>query len=276
MSYADYLRTKQINQPKIIDKRMQMGDASTYIWRAKLAASTVRRPTDHVLIDQNDPFLVATGANKPMVYKGTGQGGRVQDASLYTLSLGARSIGRDTFSVTKQIVGGGAGNTCLASPAPSLIINENGNTDGKKIGLNMGATLVKCPAVFNPLTKSHFVDTIPELQTNKVDGSLPPGCTSTTTKGNWNPKAEVSSNLHSLRPPKTDFLTAVQGPQVSPDGSFGRAPKVGGPVESYYLPITPGHHGSAKIPDRVPGKFKPTTGAPAQKKIDGPQHYPVA
>jgi len=276
MSYADYLRTKQINQPKIIDKRMQMGDASTYIWRAKLAASTVRRPTDHVLIDQNDPFLVATGANKPMVYKGTGQGGRVQDASLYTLSLGARSIGRDTFSVTKQIVGGGAGNTCLASPAPSLIINENGNTDGKKIGLNMGATLVKCPAVFNPLTKSHFVDTIPELQTNKVDGSLPPGCTSTTTKGNWNPKAEVSSNLHSLRPPKTDFRTAVMGPQVSPDGSFGRAPKVGGPVESYYLPITPGHHGSAKIPDRVPGKFKPTTGAPAQKKIDGPQHYPVA
>ena len=276
MSYADYLRTKQINQPKIIDKRMQMGDASTYMWRAKLAASTVRRPTDHVLIDQNDPFLVATGANKPMVYKGTGQGGRVQDASLYTLSLGARSIGRDTFSVTKQIVGGGAGNTCLASPAPSLIINENGNTDGKKIGLNMGATLVKCPAVFNPLTKSHFVDTIPELQTNKVDGSLPPGCTSTTTKGNWNPKAEVSSNLHSLRPPKTDFLTAVQGPQVSPDGSFGRAPKVGGPVESYYLPITSGHHGSAKIPDRVPGKFKPTTGAPAQKKIDGPQHYPVA
>jgi hypothetical protein len=276
MSYADYLRTKQINQPKIIDKRMQMGDASTYIWRAKLAASTVRRPTDHVLIDRNDPFLVATGANKPMVYKGTGQGGRVQDASLYTLSLGARSIGRDTFSVTKQIVGGGAGNTCLASPAPSLIINENGNTDGKKIGLNMGATLVKCPAVFNPLTKSHFVDTIPELQTNKVDGSLPPGCTSTTTKGNWNPKAEVSSNLHSLRPPKTDFRTAVMGPQVSPDGSFGRAPKVGGPVESYYLPITPGHHGSAKIPDRVPGKFKPTTGAPAQKKIDGPQHYPVA
>lgn len=276
MSYADYLRTKQINQPKIIDKRMQMGDASTYIWRAKLAASTVRRPTDHVLIDRNDPFLVATGANKPMVYKGTGQGDRVQDASLYTLSLGARSIGRDTFSVTKQIVGGGAGNTCLASPAPSLIINENGNTDGKKIGLNMGATLVKCPAVFNPLTKSHFVDTIPELQTNKVDGSLPPGCTSTTTKGNWNPKAEVSSNLHSLRPPKTDFRTAVMGPQVSPDGSFGRAPKVGGPVESYYLPITPGHHGSAKIPDRVPGKFKPTTGAPAQKKIDGPQHYPVA
>ena len=97
MSYADYLRTKQINQPKVIDKRMQMGDASTYIWRAKLAANTVRRPTDHVLIDQNDPFLVATGANKPMVYKGTGQGGRVQDASLYTLSLGARSIGRDTF-----------------------------------------------------------------------------------------------------------------------------------------------------------------------------------
>lgn len=276
MSYADYLRTKQINQPKIIDKRMQMGDASTYIWRAKLAANTVRRPTDHVITNESDPFLVSARENKPTVYRGTGQGGRVQDASLYTLSLGARSIGQDTFSVTKQIVGGGVGNKCLASPAPSLIINENGNTDGKKIGLNMGATLVKCPAVFNPLTKSHFVDTIPELQTNKVDGSLPPGCTSTTTTGNWSNKAEVAPNLHPKGPPKTDFLTAVQGPQVSPDGSFGRAPKVGGPVESYYLPNSPGHHGSAKTLDRVPRKFKPTTGAPAQKKIDGPQHYPVA
>jgi len=276
MSYADYLRTKQINQPKIIDKRMQIGDASTYIWRAKLAASTVSRPTDHVLVDQNDPFLVATGANKPTVYKGTGQGGRVQDASLYTLSLGARSIGQDKFSVTKQIVGGGVGNRCLASPAASLIINENGNTDGKKIGLNMGATLVKCPAVFNPLTKSHFVDTIPDLQTNKVDGPLPPGCTSTTTKGNWNPKAELTPNLHPKGPPKTDFLTAIQGPQVSPDGRFGRAPKVGGPIESKYLPNLPEHHGTAQTPDRVPRKFKPTTGAPAQKKINGPQHYPVA
>lgn len=276
MSYADYLRTKQINQPKIIDKRMHIGDASTYIWRAKLAASTVSRPTDHVITNESDPFLVSARENKPVVYKGTGQGGKVQDASLYTLSLGARSIGRDTFSVTKQIVGGGAGNTCLASPAPSLIINENGNTDGKKIGLNMGATLVKCPAVFNPLTKSHFVDTIPDLQTHKVDGFLPPGCTSTTTTGNWSNKSEVAPNLHPKGPPKTDFRTAIMGPQVSPNGAYGRAPKVGGLVESYYLPNLPEHHGLAKGPDPVPSKFKPTTGAPAQKKIDGPQHYPVA
>ena len=276
MSYADYLRTKQINQPKIIDKRMQMGDASTYTWRTKLAASTVSRPTDHVLVDQNDPFLVATGANKPMVYKGTGQGGKVQDASLYTLSLGAKSIGQDKFSVTKQTISGGTGSNCLASPAPSLIINQNGNYDGKKIGLNMGATIVKCPDVFTPLTKSHFVDTIPDLQTRKVDGSLPSGCTSTSTVGNWTPKSEVAPNLHPKGPPKTDFLTAVQGPQVSPNGAYGRAPKVGGIIESKYLPNFPEHHGLAKGPDPVPSKFKPTTGAPAQKKINGPQHYPVA
>jgi hypothetical protein len=276
MSYADYLRTKQINQPKVIDKKMHIGDASTYIWRTKLAASTVRRPTDHVITNESDPFLVTTGANKPTVYKGTGQGGKVQDASLYTLSLGAKSIGQDKFSVTKQIISGGTGTNCLASPAPSLIINPNGNYDGKKTGLNMGATLVKCPAVFNPLTKSHFVDTIPDLQTRKVDGSLPVGCTSTTTTGNWSNKSEVAPNLHPKGPPKTDFRTAVMGPQVSPDGRYGRAPKVGGPVESYYLPTSPEHHGLAKGPDPVPTKFKPTTGAPAQKKINGPQHYPVA
>ena len=276
MSYADYLRTKQINAPKIIDKRMNLGDASTHTWRTKLGASYIQRPTDHVLIDQNDPFLVGTGANKPKVYKGTGQGGKVQDASSYTLTLGARSIGQDKFSSVKQVVGGGVGNKCLASPAPSLVINENGNTDGKKTGLNMGHVLTECPAVFTPLTKSHFVDTLPDIQLHKVSGALPAGCTTTFTQGNWNSKSEVAANLHSLRPPKTDFRTAVLGPQVSANGAYGRAPKVGGPVESNYLPNYPEHHGLAKGPDPVPSKFKPTTGAVAQKKINGPQHYPVA
>lgn len=276
MSYADYLRTKQINAPKVLDKRMNLGDASTYTWRTKLATTNIRHPTNHVITNQSDPFLVQTGSKKPVVYSGSGQGGKVQDASSYTLSLGSRSIGQDKFSSVKQIVGGGSGNNCLASPAASQIINENGNFDHSKIGLNMGDVITKCPSVFTPLTKSHFVDTIPELQTHKVDGSLPAGCTTTYTQGNWNAKHEVSLNLHSARPPKTDFVTGVQGLQVSRNGAYGRAPKVGGIVESKYLPNLPEHHGLAKGRNPVPSKFKPTTGAPAQKKIDGPQHYPVA
>ena len=58
MSYADYLRTKQINAPKVLDKRMNLGDASTYTWRTKLATTNIRHPTNHVITNQSDPFLV--------------------------------------------------------------------------------------------------------------------------------------------------------------------------------------------------------------------------
>ena len=275
MSYADYLRTKQINTPKIIDKRMNLGDASTYTWRTKLANTTIRRPTDHVITNASDPFLVQSGSKMPVVYAGSGQGGKVQDASSYTLSLGAASIGQDTFSTTKQKVGGGSGNNCLATPAPSLIINHNGNYDKKKLGLNMGS-VTTCAQRYEPLTESHFVDTLPDIKTHKINGSLPAGCTTTSTQGNWNPKHEVGLNLHSPPPIKTDFQTAPGGPQISANGHYGRAPKVGGPIESKYLPNFPEHHGLAQGPKPVPTKFKPTTGAVAQKKIDGPQHYPVA
>ena len=275
MSYADYLRTKQINAPKIIDKRMNLGDASTYTWRTKLENTIIRHPTNHVITNNSDPFLVQTGSKRPIVFAGSGQGGKVQDASSYTLSLGARSIGQDTFSSTKQKVGGGSGNKCLATPAPSLIINQNGNCDGNKVGLNMGS-VTTCNQAYTPLTESHFVDTLPALQTHKIDGSLPTGCTTTYTKGNWTPKKEVGLNLHSRPPIKPDFQTSVSGPQVSADGHWGRAPKVGGPIESKYLPHFPEHHGLAQGPHPVPAKFKPTTGAVAQKKINGPQHYHVA
>lgn len=275
MSYTDYLRTKQINAPKIIDKRMNLGDASTYTWRTKLANTTIRRPTDHVITNNSDPFLVQTGSKRPIVFAGSGQGGKVQDASSYTLSLGASSIGKDTFSTTKQKLGGGSGNNCLATPAPSLIINHNGNYDGNKSGLNMGS-VTTCNQAYTPLSESHFVDTLPDIKTHKIDGSLPAGCKSTSTQGNWNSKAEVCLNLHSPPPIKTDFQTSVSGPQVSGNGKYGRAPKVGGAIESKYLPNFPEHHGLAQTPKSVPAKFKPTTGAVAQKKIDGPQHYPVA
>lgn len=275
MSYADYLRTKQINAPKIVDKRMNLGDASTYTWRTKLAHTNVIRPTDHVITNASDPFLVQTGSKRPVVYAGSGQGGKVQDASSFTLSLGAASIGQDSFSSTKQQIGGGSGNNCLASPAPSLIINQNGNYDGNKVGLNMGSQ-TRCHQRYEPLSQSHFVDTLPDLQTHKIDGNLPAACTTTYTKGNWTPKHEVGLNLHSPRPVKIDFLTGVKGPQVSANGQFGRAPKVGGLIESKHLPNLPEHHGLVQGPKAVPAKFKPTTGAVAQKKIGGPQHYPVA
>jgi hypothetical protein len=271
MSYSDYLRTKQINSPKIIDVRQRYGDTSTYTWNKKLATSIVSRPSDHVISNQSDPFLpTPSNVKQPTSYPGS-QGGKVQDTSLYTLSLGARSISSDVFSSTKLVVGGGTGDKCLASPAPSLVINESGNTDGIRLGLNMGDVINKCPNVYNPLTKSCFVDTIPGLQTDKINSLV--GCSTTMTTGNWGPK-DANSPQVSLRPPKTDFITSPIGPQISENGAFGRAPKVGTALRN--IPYIEGHHGNVQVNLPVYSGFKPTTGAPAQLKINSPQHYPVA
>lgn len=271
MSYSDYLRTKQINSPKIIDVRQHYGDASTYTWNKKLATSVVSRPSDHVINNQSNPFLPNPSTAKQAVAYPGNQGGKVQDTSLYTLSLGARSISNDVFSTTKLVIGGGTGNNCLATPAPSLIINESGNTDGSKKGLNMGDVLNKCPNVYKPLTKSYFVDTIPALQTDKIKSLA--GCSTTMTTGNWSAKDERSPQV-SLRPPINDFVTSPNGPQISANGAFGRAPKVGNALRN--VPYVEGHHGNVQVNLPVYSGFKPTTGAPAQLKINGPQHYPVA
>ena len=134
MSYADYLRTQQINRPRIIDRRLALGDASTYTERTKLGASWIRRPTDHVINNQSDPFLPTAvrvdQANRkmPISYPGTGAGGRVQDASLFTLTRGARAVGADTFVPAKIVQ-----EYCeRASPAPSVIVNASGNFDKQK------------------------------------------------------------------------------------------------------------------------------------------------
>jgi GTPase SAR1 family protein len=69
----------------------------------------------------------------------------------------------------------------------------------------MGDVINKCPTIYNPLTKSCFVDTIPGLQTDKINSLV--GCSTTMTTGNWGPK-DANSPQVSLRPPKTDFITS--------------------------------------------------------------------
>jgi hypothetical protein len=289
MSYSDFLRTKQINAPKIIDNRMKMGDASTFTWRSKLAATYISRPTDHVITNQNNPFLPNPSTVKmPIVYKGTGLGGSVQDASMYTLSLGARSIGKDIFSNVKTVVGGGTGTYCRATPSPSLVVNSNGNIDRNKIGINQGYQ--DTCAEFKPLSQPKFIDNLPILNKLGVQsrenwngargttpGSQKPllGCTTTMTTANFGTKDLKAPLLHSARPVPTDFRTSIMGLQVSANGQYGRAPKVGSVIErSKYVEA---HHGNSNIDHIVyPRKFIPTTGAPAQLKINSPQHYPVA
>jgi hypothetical protein len=300
----------KINTPKVIDTQMRMPDASSFTWRTKMAATVVNRRTDHVMNNVQDPNPAPTMNSKAaMSYVGTGFGGKVQDASSYTMSLSARSLGKDVFNsgpiktVTKNIYG-----DCLASTPASQVVGERGNSDGNVSGLNMGYTRIngavnqvgRCTSTFYPLTESQFVDTIPDIKNRKIGvqnasewkgrsgtnyGSQNAIMCKTTTSGNIKNEdgtlvtKDVQANMLFSEPPtssvKALFVTSPTGPQVGGGDKPGsRAPKVGGPVPLVKRVVN--HRGWAN-PSRNPYPFKriPPTGTPAHLKINDPNHYKV-
>ena len=290
MSYADYLNRLKINSPKVIDTRMLLPDASSYTWRAKMAASRIRRPTDHVINNVQDPSTVPANSKRVMNYTGSGFGGKVQDASSYTMTLSVRSIAGDNFSSGKlQTVTKKSDGTCLTRPPASQVVNENGNADGSISGINMGH-VTNCTDAFNPQTKSYFVDTIPDIKTHKLGFGVIPTrtnqgvdyaqnplselCHSTNTSGVA--KGESKSGLvppfQSERPMPTDFVTATTGSQTGGGNTPGsRAPKVGGAFRR--IRTTNKGHGNPGTAPYVPIPYVPPTGAPAHLKINSPFHF---
>ena len=316
MSYTDYLNRKKINSPVLIDARMRMPDASSFTWRTKLAATRINRRTDHVINNSQDTPAPRLFSPSVMGYPGSGFGGRVQDASSFTLAQSARSLGGDVFSG----FGGGryrtstnATTTCLTHPPASQVVSELGNADESLAGLNMGymrqrrgsavvEQVGQCTSQFNPQAKSYFVDTIPELKTRKIGvQSRDPRdnlgrqivqnpittCTTTNTSGVTvgQIKAHVPFNSYSAVPKNSigsganivhrTFVTSPTGPQTGGGNTPGsRAPIVGGVSIKPKGSIT--HRGWAN-PSRnpYPGPRVPPTGAPAQKKINDPNHYKV-
>lgn len=318
MSYSDYLKRMTINTPKVIDTQMRLPDASSYTWRKKLAATTVNRRTDHVINNSQDTPAPRLFSPAVMGYAGSGFGGKVQDASSFTLAQGARSIGQDNFTSGRiRTITVNSSGECLAQTPASQVVSQSGNADGMRSGLNMGYTrqttatgatidnVGVCTAQFRPLTQSQFVDTIPDLKTRKigVQSRAPDylgrqivqntiNCTTTNTAGDTKsrtavdsagigavgPKVTVPFNLHSEpphNPEKGKFITGIQGPQVGGGIIPGsRAPKVGGVSVIRKGAIT--HRGWAN-PSRNPYPWPRVAprGAPAQLKINDPNHYKV-
>jgi len=328
MSYTDYLKRMVINTPKVIDTQMRLPDASSYTWRKKLESTLINRRTDHVINNSQD-LGIAPRLFSPQVmgYPGTGFGGRVQDASSFTLSRGAHAIGRDTFRAangTRRIhtVTTSASGGCLTRAPASQVVDQYGNSDGNTAGLNMGYTsqnglpnqVGQCTQTFHPLTKSHFVDTIPDVKFHKSGTAPQPVttqtaggrqnvqnpifCTTTNTSGVaksialdatgiglQNPKADVPFNSYSAPPNNSigsgpnrvhgAFVTSPTGPQVGGQTRGGvRADKVGGVSVVQKGTITHrGWGGRTRMP--YPHPRVPPRGAPAQKKINDPNHYKV-
>jgi hypothetical protein len=326
MSYTDYLRRKIINSPVLIDSRMRMPDASSFTWRTKLEATQINRRTDHVINNSQDTPAPRLFSPQVLGYPGSGFGGRVQDASSFTLLQSARSLRNDVFSgpfggrhrtSTNAIVG------CLTRPPASQVVSELGNADHSVAGLNMGYTRQRsgsvvndnvgvCTAQFRPQTKSYFVDTIPDLKTRKIGmQSRNPGdglgrqivqneidCVTTNTSGVaksfgvdangvglQDPKADIPFNSYSATPKNSIgsgpnivnrmFITSPTGIQTGGGNTPGsRAPIVGGVSMVRKGSIT--HRGWAS-PSRnpYPEPRVPPRGAPAQKKINDPNHYKI-
>jgi hypothetical protein len=323
-----------INSPKVIDLQMRMPDASSFTWRTKMAATQINRRSDHVINNTQD-LGIAPRLFSPQVmnYAGTGFGGRVQDASSYTMSRGFNAITRDTFrandgtlkvKTSAESRSGG----CLTRPPASQVVSERGNSEVKSTtrfdrsalaGLNMGymrqqlgATVIKqavhCTQNFQPLTKSYFVDTIPELKTHKIGSAPQPFPLSSPTPGGrqvvQNPvnptntsrttntfgvalnqqKADVPFNSYSPPPnnyPNSGanlvhgaFVTGIQGPQVGGRLTGGRPDKIGGVSVVQKGTITHrGWGGRTRIPYPRTGIRGNQPAAPAQLKINDPNHY---
>ena len=257
MSYADFLRTRQINQAVIIDRRQRLGDASNYIQSAKLRASWIQGPTDHVINNSSNPFVPNPSTSKmPVKFAGSGAGGRVQDASLFTFSRGASAVNADVFSSTKTVQRVLVPCADRATPAPSLVVSANGNFDKQKVGLNQG---YQAPCtLFQPQGNTQLVVRNPALDrlgvTSREAWNGAPGtnygvqntfnCASTLTEANHEIKLIRHGNLNS-RPARADFRTAVLGPQTSEDGSLGRPGKLGGVIAR--PKYVESHHGNPNI-----------------------------
>jgi hypothetical protein len=278
MSYSDFLRTKRLNQAVIFDRRQRLGDASNYIQSTKLGASLIQGSTNHVINNSFNPYVPDPVTTKqPTKFGGSGAGGRVQDASLFTLTRGAAAFRADFFSSNKTVQRESVPCAIRASPAPSLVVNANGNFDGNRRGLNQGYQ-APC-SLFRPQGNTQLVVRNPVLDrigvTSRESWNGAEGtnygvqntfnCASTLTEANHDIKLIHHGNLNS-RPARADFRTATMGPQTSQDGSLGRPGKLGGVVaRPKYIES---HHGN------------PFFGHPSKLTLqdvtyDKPKSYPI-
>lgn len=287
MSYADYLRTQQLNQPRIFDRRQRLGEASTFIERTKLGASWIQGSTNHVINNQSDPFLpLAINENKanrkmPIKYAGSGAGGRVQDASSYTLTRGASAIAHDSFSSTKTVQA-----YCVrATPAASLVFAQGLNADGNKGGdfngtdfggLNTGYQ-ASCCTVFDPLRASQLVVRNPQLDRLGVESRESWNGAPGTHYGSQNPiECSMTTANHLVkqiphgnrqsRPIRADFPTNVMGPQVSANGEYGRPGKIGNARRR--IGYIEKHHGNPNVSHPSQVTFSDVT-------TNKPETYPI-
>ena len=297
MSYTEYLRRKAATSQKIIDYQPKKVDASQFITQQRLAASILFRLSgrEGVINNVSDPSNTGTTSNLKQPQGVTkAAGGYVPDASTYTAYLGGSAIGKDidgrpTIRNTKYVL--------PANVPASLCTNTylNGPAAPKSAG-DWTRSQAPCvngrePHIPSELGPALFVDTTNtvknyNLPQNKTTYQISQDClqcgNNKTVGGTTCAFCVGAIHTHPADVPhNTRWIPRPAhgqgGIPVSTVPSPSDARKVGD-RNPRKVPYVEKHHGNDLFvnPRRVPTDFVPTNRAPAQLKINDPQHYPVA
>jgi len=297
MSYTEFLRRKAAAAPKVIDTTVR-SDASTITMRRRLQANRefFISTRQGVINNVSDPSGTGTTSLLKSATVTTKQsGGRIPDASMFTAFVGGDAINGDggVFQTAQRYVANsnnaGSISACVAIPEP-IPYTGTGIYTANMIPQNASNrtnTLESCvqpstePHVQNELSAPLFVDNTIRLKhltgccnthANGANG-LQPGVPINLEPNHLHPVPPTlnHSHVHHPRP-----LKGNGGIPVFTVSSPDDARKVGD-RNPRNIPYVEKHHGNDNLNRRrVPTKFQIPKGAPAQLKINDPNHYPVA
>lgn len=285
MSYAEYMRRKAAAAPVIIDTTVR-SDASTITMRRRLQANRefFISSRQGVINNVSDPSGTGTTSllKAPRVTT-KAAGGKVPDASTFTAFVGGDAISSDggIFQRAQRYVANsndaGSISRCVAIPPPVPYTGTGAFTSNMipQNASNRTSTLENCrqpstePHIQSELSGPLFVDDTIRLKhltscavnNNEINQAI-----------HTHP-ANVPHNEYQARPVK-----GRGGIPVFTTPSADDARKVG----SYNFnrdrhKYVEKHHGNDNLDRRrVPKKYQIPAGAPAQLKINDPNHYPVA
>ena len=283
MSYTEFLRRKAAAAPKVIDTTVR-SDASTITMRRRLQANQefFTSTRQGVINNVSDPSGTGTTSLlKSATVTTKLNGGRIPDASMFTAFVGGTAIGNDggVFQTAQRYVansnGAGSISACVTIPNPTPSKNASQITLEKK---NCWQPSTE-PHVQHELSGPLFVDDTIRLK--HLTGCCP------TTDGNGLPiNLPINEPIHEHPVvPKLNHsyvhhprpLKGNGGIPVFTVSSPDDARKVGD-RNPRNIPYVEKHHGNDLNvnPRRVPIKYQIPANAPAQLKINEPNHYPVA
>jgi len=273
MSYTEFLRRKAAAAPKILDTTVRT-DASTITMRRRLQANRefFTSTRQGVINNVSDPSGTGTTSLlKSATVTTKANGGRIPDASMFTAFIGGDAINSDggIFQPVRRLV---ANSNDAGSISPCVTIaNPTPSKNASQFILEKQNCIQPStePHIQNELGGPLFVDDTIRLK------HLTSCCVNNNdiSQAIHTHPANVPHNDYQARPLKGNggipVFTVARPDDARKVGSYNFNRNRHAYVEK--------HHGNDNLDRRrVPTKYQIPAGAPAQLKINDPNHYPVA